>query len=168
MKNITMFKGNVKNGFTKFQVYTHNYKKTKDGKTKTMYVIMLDFAHTKVAKKASNGKTVWDFSEENTNTIRLSISSSDITDLANLLAFLKHEKQTFSTVHASNSWAWNKSVTWFTGEQNVKAFVPWKWEVEGKEKTKTLQISLNKEKISFTLSAPEAKLIATWIEKHFI
>ena len=83
--------------------------------------------------------------------------------------FLKHKKQTFSTVHVSNSEnGVSKSISAFTWEQVSKTFVPGKGEIEVKEVTKIISISANKEKISFTLTLPEAMLIATWIEKHFI
>ena len=173
MQNVTMFKWSAKYGFTKFQVYTHSYKKDKvvDGKTvkKEVNNIMVDFTHTKQAMKASNGKMVGNFGANDAYTIRIGISSADITDLANLLAFLKHEKQTFSTVHATNTTnGGSKSLSWFTVEQEEKVFIPGKWEEVHKVKAKSFKISAGGKNIGFTLTLAEAKLIAIWIEKHFI
>ena len=173
MKNITMFKGSTKHGFTKFQVYTNIYKKEKivnwQKEIKEVNNIMIDFTFTKEAMKASNGKLVGNFKSWDTYTIRIGISSADITDLSNLLAFLKHEKQTFSTVHETNTTnGGRKSLVGFTIDVDEKVFVPGKGEIINKTKAKTLKISSWDKNISFTLTLPEAKLVATWIEKHFI
>ena len=173
MKNITMFKWSPKYGFTKFQIYTNSYIRDKNQNwriiKKEVENIMIDFTHTKKSMKASNWKIVWDFSSNEAFTIRIWISSSDITDLANFIAFMKHKKQTFSTVHNTNTANWgNKSLSWYTTEQEEKIFIPWKWEEKHKIKVKSLKISSGWKNISFSITLAEADLISLWIEKYFI